>query len=417
MPRQKGRRVRAPVRGSALTGLQLMLVFLDESGIICREAMSTYLVIGTWDTKHEELDFLCGEIARGGHTPVRLDVSSTRFTDARDIAIDGVISRAAGELKDLMKRHRLAGMVAVGGGTLLYMAVRLMEDVPLLIPKVIVSTMIVSSLGIFGSHKDVVYLQSPCDFGALNPLSEAVLTNAANILTAMAQGLPRMDRRAVAITAIGITGVYTEAVKAFWRGKGLALVPFHSAGESTMAMAELVARGLFHGILDLTLHDVLDHIARGAYGHINEERLASYLSRDIPAVISPGALDAVAFMPGNGGVPARFRRRNVYRHDFRWAVKATAREAAEAGRWIGKIVAKHAPERALFLIPLKGWSYPGEAGKSFYDPGLMRAFTSRLAKYVEKGRIESVDLSINDPAFGIMASQRLYDLMESRWRT
>jgi uncharacterized protein (UPF0261 family) len=379
--------------------------------------MSTYLVIGTWNTKHEELDFLCGEIAGKGHTPVKLDVSSTRFTDARDTAIDSAISRAAGELKDIMKEHLLAGIVAVGGGTLLYMALRIMEEVPLLIPKVIVSTMIVNSLSILGNHKDIVYFQSPCDFGALNPLSEAVLTNAAAIVTAMTQGLPRMDGRAVAITAIGITGVYTEEVKSFWREKELALVPFHSAGESTMAMAELVARGLFHGILDLTLHDVLDHVAGGAYGKINEERLAAYLSRDIPAVISPGAVDAVAFMPGNGGVPPRFRRRTVYRHDFRWTVKATRREAGEAGRWIGKIVAKHAPERLRFLIPLKGWSSPGEEGKSFYDPRLMSAFTSQLGKYVGKGHVESVDLSINDPAFGVMASRRLYDLMEEKWRT
>jgi uncharacterized protein (UPF0261 family) len=394
-----------------------MLVFLVESGIIYVDAMSTYLVLGTWNTKQEELDFLCREIATRGHTPVKLDVSSTRISDARDTAINSTISRAKGELRDIMKRRRLAGMVAVGGGTLLYMAVRIMEDIPLLVPKVIVSTMVVNSLGIFGNHKDIVYLQSPCDFGALNPLSEAILANAATIVTTMTQGLPRMDGRAVAITAIGITGVYTEAIKAFWRGKGLALVPFHSAGESTMAMAELAARGFFHGVLDLTRHDVLDHIARGAYGNINEERLASYLSRDIPAVMSPGAVDAVAYTPGNGGVPSRFRTRPVYRHDFRWAFKATARETAEVGRWIGKIVAKYAPERVRFLIPLKGWSYPGEEGKSFYDPRLMSAFTAQLEKYAGKGHIESVDLSINDPAFGIMASQRLYELMEGRWRT
>ncbi len=378
--------------------------------------MSTYVVMGTWNTKHEELDFLCREIAGKGHTPVKLDVSSTRFIDARDTAIDEAIHRAKKELKDVMTRHRVAGIVAAGGGTLLFMAVRIMEDVPLLIPKVIVSTMVVNSLGIFGNHKDVVYLQSPCDFGALNPFSEAVLANAANIVTAMAQGLRRPDGRAVAITAIGITGVYTEPVKAFWRDKELALVPFHSAGESTMAMAELAARGLLHGILDLTLHDVLDHIAGGTYGNITEERLASYLSRDIPAVMSPGAVDSVAYAVGKGGVPSRFRKRNVYKHDFRWTFKATAREAAEVGRWIGRIVAKYAPKRARFLIPLKGWSYPGEAGKSFYDPVLMSAFTTQLEKYVGKEFIESADLSINDPAFGIMASQRLYDLMRARWK-
>jgi uncharacterized protein (UPF0261 family) len=50
--------------------------------------MSTYLVMGTWNTKHEELDFLCREIVGRGHTPVRLDVSSTRFIESVDLSIN-----------------------------------------------------------------------------------------------------------------------------------------------------------------------------------------------------------------------------------------------------------------------------------------------------------------------------------------
>jgi len=51
----------------------------------------------------------------------------------------------------------------------------------------------------------------------------------------------------------------------------------------------------FKGIMDLTLHDVMDHIAGGAYGKIDKNRLYAYLSKDLPAVIAPGGLDTIAF--------------------------------------------------------------------------------------------------------------------------
>ena len=133
-----------------------------------------------------------------------------------------------------------------------------------MMPKVIVSTMIANSLPAFRNHKDITYIQSPCDFGSLNELSKAVLSNAAKALTAMDGVLPRVGRTSVAITAIGLTDVYTKEVKAFWREKNFNLVPFHAAGESTMAMAELMrTTDLFAGVLDLTLHDVIDFVAGG----------------------------------------------------------------------------------------------------------------------------------------------------------
>jgi len=37
--------------------------------------------------------------------------------------------------------------------------------------------------------------------------------------------------------------------------------------------------GFFKGIMDLTLHDVMDYIAGGAYGKIDKNRLYAYLSK------------------------------------------------------------------------------------------------------------------------------------------
>jgi uncharacterized protein (UPF0261 family) len=372
--------------------------------------MANYIVLGTWNTKYEELDFLCEEIRRRSHQPIRLDLSTKRTTDTRNIAVSQSISRAKARLKDIAKKTHISGVISVGGGTNLFMATRLMENIPLFVPKIIVSTMIVNSIQNFKPYKDILYFQSPCDFGIFNPLTKSVLTNCVTILTSVGEGLPSFDKPSIAITGFGITDGCFETVKNFWLKKDFHLIPFHSIGENTMAMAELIQMGFFKGILDLTLHDVMDHIVGGAYGKIDENRLYSYLSRDLPAVIAPGGLDTIAFPDGHPSL-SLFRKRKKYHHDFRWGIKAKREEVIKAANWIGNILKEAHPKKSIFLIPLQGWSYPGEPGKEFYDPELTGLFVKRIKKFYGKDAVIEVDLSINDPEFGRVACEHLYHLM------
>jgi len=376
--------------------------------------MANFIVIGTWNTKYEELEFICKEIKKRSHHPIRLDLSSKKIAGARDVAISHKISLAKARLKQMVKKGHLSGAISIGGGTNLFMATKIMEDIPLFVPKVIISTMIVNSIHSFRTYKDIVYIQSPCDFGIFNPLTESILTNGVTILTSMSEGLPNFDNPSIAITGFGISDGYFEVAKNFWRKKGYHLVPFHSVGESTMAMAELIQKGFFKGILDLTLHDVMDHIARGAFGKIDERRLVSYLSKDIPAVIAPGGLDTIAYIPNDRRSDLSFRKRKIYYHDFRWGIKAEEEEIIRAAKWIGNILKKTNPKKCIFLIPLRGWSYPGEKGKEFYDPELIGLFERWIKKLFNEDSVIEVDLPINDPQFGKIAFEHLYNLMGSQ---
>ncbi len=375
--------------------------------------MANYVVLGTWNTKHEELNFICEEMRRRSHQPVPLDLSTKKTTHTRDIAIDQSISRAKAKLKEISKNKDISGVISVGGGTNLFMATKLMEEIPLFVPKIIVSTMIVNSIHNFKPYKDIIYIQSPCDFGMFNPLTKFILTNCVTILTSMGEGLPRLDKPAIAITGFGITDGCFKAVKNFWVKKDFHLVPFHSIGENTMAMAELISMGFFKGILDLTLHDVMDHIAGGAYGKIDKNRLYAYLSRDLPAIIAPGGLDTIAFPNDHPSLPF-FKKRKRYHHDFRWGIKATKEEVIKAAKWIGNILKETNPKKSIFLIPLRGWSYPGEQGREFHDPELTGLFAKWIKKFCREGSVIEVDLSINDPQFGRVACEHLYTLMASQ---
>jgi uncharacterized protein (UPF0261 family) len=372
--------------------------------------MANYIVLGTWNTKYEELNFICEEIRRRSHQPIPLDLSTRKTTRTRDIAINQSILRAKAKLKEISKKKHISGVISVGGGTNLFMATKLMEDIPLFVPKMIVSTMIVNSIHNFKPYKDILYIQSPCDFGLFNPLTKSILTNCVTILTSMGKGLPRLDKPAIAITGFGITDGCFEAVKHFCAKKEFHLVPFHSIGENTMAMAELIQMGFFKGILDLTLHDVMDYIAGGAYGKIDKNRLYAYLSKDLPAVIAPGGLDTIALPSGHPSLPF-FKKRKKYHHDFRWGIKAKREEVIKAAKWIGNILKETKPKKSIFLIPLRGWSYPGEQGREFYDREIMDLFKKWIKKFYREDSVIEINLSINDPQFGRVACEYLYHLM------
>jgi len=376
--------------------------------------MANFIVMGTWDTKREELEFLCEEIERKSHHPIKLDLSTKKTKEKRDTVIDDTVAHAKERLKKIMKKATISGVISIGGGTNLFMSTKLMEELPLFIPKIIVSSMIVNSVHSFRTYKDVIYIQSPCDFGILNPITKDLLSNCVAILSSVRKGLPHFDKPAIAVTGFGISDGYYDVTKKFWSKRGYCLIPFHTIGENTMAMAELIQKDFFKGILDLTLHDVMDHIAGGAFGRIDKNRLYAYLSKDVPAVIAPGGLDTVAHIVYGRQSLRSFGNRRIYLHDFRWGIKASKAEVIKAAKWIGSIFEETNPKNSIFLIPLRGWSYPGEKRSAFYDPELIRQFTKWIKKFFREDAVIEINLAVNDPQFGRIACEHLSNLMKNQ---
>jgi len=378
--------------------------------------MANYVVIGTWNTKGEELEFVCRELVKKGHTPIKIDLSSEKTGKDREEVLSATVDAAKRALNAVREKEQIAGVLSVGGGTNLGMFLRIMTEMPLMIPKVVASTMVANSLTLLRTHKDIVYVQVPCDFGWLNPLSEAILKNCVAFVISMEQGITHFDRPAVAITNIGITSGCLPGAKIFWDEKGYLLVPFHAVGESTMAMAELIGRGFFKGVLDLTLHDILDHVGNGAYGRLDDSRLYSYLSQDLPAVMAPGAVDFIAYTPERGLLPRAFAKRKIYRYDYRWCIRASVKEVVKVAQWVGRVLDKTRPKHALLLIPRGGWSGVGERGSEYYDVELVEAFRKEMLKCWSEEYILDVDLPLDDPRFARLASEHLFALMQKKWK-
>lgn len=75
--------------------------------------MSHYVVLGTWDTKRKELEFLCDEITKRGHTPVRIDLPLEERRSRRDTVVDHSISTGKKELSKVVARVRTEAIINV----------------------------------------------------------------------------------------------------------------------------------------------------------------------------------------------------------------------------------------------------------------------------------------------------------------
>ncbi len=111
---------------------------------VCK--MANFIVMGTWDTKREELEFICEKIKKRSHHPIKLDLSTKKIKGTRDTVVSHTVSQAKERLKKIMEGKPVSGALSIGGGTNLFMSTKLMEGLPLFIPKIIVSTMIVNSV-------------------------------------------------------------------------------------------------------------------------------------------------------------------------------------------------------------------------------------------------------------------------------
>ena len=396
------------------------------------------LVIGTLDTKGTEVGFLKEQIERRGYRTVIMDIGILGRPDLpadiprqevvrasgmdlqealdagdREQAVNIVIEGARRKTEELYANGELDGIIALGGGTALFMGTAIMQALPIGVPKLVLSSMISGDVSRFVGGKDITLMQSVADIVGLNPVTRDILTLAAGAISGMVEACVETSSRTsllIAVTDFGITTPCAQYAAQLLREKGYEAIIFHTVGSGGTAMEELIARGLFAGILDLTTHEFIDHLAGGYYGNIGPERLETAGQKGIPQVVGPGGLDCIAVVQGE--IPARFRGRKFYYHDFRRCARPTVEEL----RRVAQVMAERlnrARGPVKVLLPLRGWSKADKEGGPLYDPEGNWAFGEELRRHL-KPEIEviEVDAHINEPLYAETAVALLEGMME-----
>ncbi|MFZ5865910.1 MAG: Tm-1-like ATP-binding domain-containing protein [Thermodesulfobacteriota bacterium] len=398
----------------------------------------TVVIVGTLDTKGDEVGYLKGLIQDAGcatlivdvgtlHPPTvvpditREEIASRAGTTLETIAknkdrrqaVEAMIQGGSALVRELHRDGRLSALISVGGGTGTHIGAGIMRALPLGVPKLMVSTVASRDMSDLIGTKDIAVMHSVVDILGLNPISKKILSNAAAAIAGMAKSQGRIvsDKPIIGLTSFGFITEGAMRVKAMLEGLGYEVAPFHANGTGGMAMEDLIDQGLISGVLDLALHEFSDQMYDGYCGAIGPGRLEAAGRAGIPQVVVPGGLDCIVLeFNSPETMPERVKGRKVFWYDFRSGVRTSPGDVDSLAATIAEKL-----NRALgptkFVVPMRGWSEADVEGGPLYEPSTNRLFMTKL-KSLLNGNIDvvEVDAHINDEAFARAAVFHL-DLM------
>ena len=402
----------------------------------------TIALISTLDTKIDSVSYMADIVREQKCVPVLIDVGALtgpeiksdfsnlevihRTTKNLAELISGgkrdAIMSAMGEgaskiLHELLEAGRLDGVIGIGGNQGTAIAAMAMRALPFGLPKYLVSTVASGNMRPYVGHKDISVVFSVADLvGMPNAVSRSILRNAVCAVTGMVENgslfSKNREKQSIALTALGNTEPSAHRISERLTDAGYEVITFHASGSGGSAMEELIERGIFSGLIDLTPHELSEEIVgMGAYVPVVPGRMTAAAKAGIPQVVSTGAMEYVCFGPWES-IPPAMRRRKIYMHNpYNANVKVTQKEMAAIGtEMANRLNRSHAA--VSIMIPLLGWSTYGSRGGHLYDPKGYQLLRQRLKKDLGANiSYREFDLHINDEAFADACVDTLLEML------
>jgi uncharacterized protein (UPF0261 family) len=402
--------------------------------------MSIYLLV-TLDTKGPEAAFVRDRLKELGLEVTVVDtgcLGAPAFSG--DVTRDTVFAAAGSSLSDLVNKNdrgaavtmaangaakivreafaagKVSGVLALGGSAGTAIGTAAMRELPIGVPKLMVSTLASGQVRQYVGDKDILMLNSVVDIAGINRISRKILGEAAAAMAGMVKFESREtasrrkdDKPLIAATMFGVTTPCVQRARQVLEEAGYEVLVFHATGNGGQAMESLIRDGLIAGVLDITTTELADELVGGVLS-AGPDRLTAAGKRGVPQVVSVGALDMVNFGPVPT-VPEKFKSRTFHVHNPSVTLmRTTPEENARLGEEVGrKVAASTGP--ACILLPLKGVSAIDRAGQSFDDPVARAALFDGIRR--THGSVELIELDnhINDEAFAVACTGKLLELI------
>lgn len=367
------------------------------------------LIIGTGDTKADELGFMRGKVAEAGGLPLMLDVSvlgdppyQAEF-DKHAVAAAGgstipaivalgdensamtVMAAGASALtRRLHDEGRIDGVIALGGTMGTDLALDVALALPLGVPKFVVSTIAYSHLvPPERIATDLMMILWAGGLYGLNSTCRAVLSQACGAVVGAARTAERPDRRrpVVGISSLGKSCLtYMVTLKPELERRGYEVVIFHTTGMGGRALEAIAAQRGFAAVLDFSLQELANHLS-GSVVTSGADRLENAGRAGVPQIVAPGAIDMVDF-PTWQPVPQRFDGRPYHAHNRLLASVTSDGEGRRAiARAIGAKLAAAAGPTA-FILPAGGIQQWDQEGEPLHEPEATSAFMDEMRRSV-----------------------------------
>ena len=388
----------------------------------------TILVVGTYDTKDDELGYIA-EIIRGqGGGVVTMDVSvlgdpstpcdwskhdvaaaggssieaaiaSGDENTAMQIMADGAAALAA----RLYGEGRFDGVVVLGGSMGTDLALDLCQALPLGVPKYVVSTVSFSAmLPPERLAADIQMILWAGGLYGLNSICKAALSQAAGAVLGAARAVEKPDfaRPLIGMTSFGKTVLrYMVSLKPALEARGYEVAVFHATGMGGRAFESLAAERVFAGVMDFAPQELGNHIM-GSSITAGPDRMTHAGAAGLPQIVAPGCYDLVDFV-GWQDPPARVAGQEVHAHNrLLSSVMMTPDQRREMARAMCERLAG-AKGPVVFLLPLQGCNEWDRPGGPLCDPAGLAAFIDEMRSACPANvDLRELDCHINDPGFG-----------------
>jgi uncharacterized protein (UPF0261 family) len=387
----------------------------------------TILVVGTYDTKQDELTYLADRIRAMGGGLLSMDVSILRDAKvpiditkhdvaaaddssiAAAIALDDenaamqVMARGATKLaKTLFAEGRFDAVIVLGGTMGTDLALDLCAGLPLGVPKYVVST--VSFSPMIPPERLAADIQMILWAGGLyglNPICKAALSQAAGAVLGAARAVEKPDfsRPVIGITGFSSTVLkYVIPLKPALEARGYDVAVFHGTGMGGRAFESLASQNIFAAVLDFAPQEVGNHLMGSAIS-AGSDRMTNAGLAGIPQIIAPGCADLIDYVTWQAP-PPRFATHENHAHNrLLSSILLSASERREVAKTLCQKLAM-AKGPVTFLLPTRGFHLWDQPGGPLCDPEAIAALCDEITRLCPPNvRLVTLDAHINDAAF------------------
>ncbi|GAB1365074.1 Tm-1-like ATP-binding domain-containing protein [Rhodobacter sp.] len=348
------------------------------------------LVVGTYDTKNDELTYLAGVIRAQGGVALTMDVSilgdpqaptdwskhqvieaggttiaGAMAAEDENFAMQAMARGAATLCSQLFRQGAFDGVIVLGGSMGTDLALDLCAALPLGVPKYVVST--VSFSPMIPPDRlapDIQMILWAGGLYGLNSVCKASLSQAAGAVLGAARAVepPRRDRPLIGMTSFGRTVLhYMVTLKPELEKRGFEVAVFHATGMGGRAFESLAAQGAFAAVMDFAPQEVGNHLFGSAIT-AGADRMTNAGLRGIPQMVSIGCYDLVDVV-GWQPPPERFRDAPSHAHNRLLSsyVQSPEERRMMAREMAGKL-ATASGKTSLFLPKQGGNEWDREGG-------------------------------------------------------
>ena len=387
----------------------------------------TILVIGTYDTKDDELGFLADVIRAQGGLVVTMDVSvlgdPSKPTECskHDVAQEGgssieaaiasgnenhamqIMAKGAAFLTArLFAEGRFDGMIVLGGTMGTDLALDVCSALPLGVPKYIVSTVSFSPL--IPAERLAADTQMILWAGGLyglNSVCKASLSQAAGAVLGAARAvqMPDPDKPLIGMMSLGTSALkYVIPLKPALEARGFEVAVFHATGMGGRAFESLAGQGAFACVFDLCTQELGNHV-NGSNISAGADRLTSAGLNGTPQIVAPGCYDLVDIV-GWKPLPDKWSDHMKHEHNrLLTSIVLDDDERKSVARAHSEQLAKATGPVAM-LLPEHGLGEWDRAGADLHNQAGLDAFLLELENTLPSNVVaHRIDCHINDAAF------------------